>query len=304
MPARLVPSPLILAAAGVFIGSLLDAGVKGLAAGASVLTIMAWRFLFGAVYTGAAYIAARKPAPTWPAIRFHAFRALVQIGAALLFFWSLTQLALAEATTLGFTAALMIAPFARLLLGEKISAISGLAALIGFAGAAFAISSSPTGAPEGGDRLLGAMATLVSAVLYALYIVLLRLRTRSEDALTILTYSNVMAALFLSPVGLLFTPVPSLPQIGAFALVAVAGVSAWWLFTIAYSRAPAQHLAPLEYTALIWSAGLGVVFFSEAPGWRLYGGAAIIIAACLIVAFDQSFASRREARQPVSEITD
>jgi len=76
------------------------------------------------------------------------------------------------------------------------------------------------------------------------------------------------------------------------------------LLTLAYARAPAQQLAPLEYTALIWSALFGAVFFSEMPGWRLWAGAAIIIGACLLVAFENRFATRREAGLPASDLPE
>jgi len=72
--------------------------------------------------------------------------------------------------------------------------------------------------------------------------------------------------------------------------------------TLAYAKAKAQTLAPFEYTGLIWSALLGYVFFQEIPGWRVYAGAAIIIAACLVVAFETHFIARREARVPASDI--
>ncbi|MEQ9526938.1 MAG: hypothetical protein RIF42_00890, partial [Parvibaculaceae bacterium] len=59
-----------------------------------------------------------------------------------------------------------------------------------------------------------------------------------------------------------------------------------------------------EYTALIWSAILGLVFFDEWPGWQLWAGAVIIIASCLIVAFADHFRTRREAGLPVSDIPE
>jgi len=85
-------------------------------------------------------------------------------------------------------------------------------------------------------------------------------------------------------------------------LVAFLGIGIWWLMTLAYGRARAQTLAPFEYTGLIWSALLGYALFQEVPGWRVYAGAAIIIAACLVVAFETHFISRREARIPASDI--
>lgn len=84
----------------------------------------------------ALFLAARRRMPSWPATRFHALRSVAQVLSAVGFFYALTQIALAEAVVLGFTAALMIAPVARIVLGERISRTTLIASLVGFSGAA------------------------------------------------------------------------------------------------------------------------------------------------------------------------
>ena len=160
-----------------------------------------------------------------------------------------------------------------------------------------------TGAPEDGNRLYGTVSILVSAVLYALNIVLLRLRSKEEDSLTLVTFMNVFPALFLLPFMLFFSRwTPEAHSWGAMIGVAFLGIGIWWLMTLAYAKARAQTLAPFEYTGLIWSALLGYTFFQEIPGWRVWAGAGIIIAACLVVAFETHFIARREAKLPASDI--
>lgn len=299
-----LPHPILLVCFGVAFGCSVDAVMKHIMLGGTgVLTATSWRYILGSVIMLALFAATRRPVPALPAIRFHALRSLAQVISAFSFFYSLTQIALAEAVVMGFTAALMIAPIARVVLGEKMSPVTIGASLVGFAGAALAATAHTEGGPPDGNRLYGTAAILVSAVLYALNIVLLRLRTKEEDSLTLVTFMNVFPALFLLPFMLLFadwTPeTDAWPMMG---LVAFLGIGIWWLMTLAYGRAKAQVLAPFEYTGLIWSALLGYVFFQEVPGWRVYAGAAIIIAACLVVAFETHFVSRREAKIPASDI--
>ena len=229
---------------------------------------------------------------------------MIQLAAAFLFFWSLTQLALAEATVIGFTAALMVAPLAAIILGERITPMSIAAAVIGFAGAALSVSTATNGAPEDAERLLGAAAAFVAAFLYALTLVLIRLRSREEPPLVIATFSNVIPALFLLPFLVTGLPALDLSLLPIFVGLGIGGFGVWWLFSIAYSNAPAQRLAPFEYTALVWSAILGAIFFDEIPGWPLYVGAVIIVAACLLVAFEDRFETRRKARLPISDLPD
>lgn len=299
-----VPHPILLVCFGVIFGCGIDAVMKHIMlGGTNVLTATSWRYILGALIMIALFLASRRTMPGLPAIRFHALRSLAQVISAVAFFYSLTQIALAEAVVLGFTAALMIAPIARIILGEKISPVTIGASLIGFCGAALAATANTTGAPVDGNRLYGTSAVLGSAVLYALNIVLLRLRTKEEDSLTLVTFMNVFPALFLLPFLILFTdPLPRTEAWGPMVAVAFLGIGIWWLMTMAYSRAKAQTLAPFEYTGLIWSALLGYAFFQEIPGWRVWAGAAIIIAACLVVAFETHFIARREAKVPASDI--
>ncbi|MEL7128044.1 MAG: DMT family transporter [Pseudomonadota bacterium] len=297
-------SPLWIYALGVALGCVVDAIVKGVTAEMAVSTLLAWRFFFGGGFAMAAYIHARKPAPSWPAIRFHTFRATIQLLAAFLFFWALTQRSLADVTVIGFTAALMLAPIARVVLGEKITGLSIGAALVGFAGATFAISAETAGAPLGGNRALGAAAGFASAFLYALTLVLVRLRAREEDTLTIVTFTNVIGGLLLLPMTVWTLPGMDWSDFPVLVFLGALGTGVWFLFTIAYANAPAQRLAPIEYTSLIWAALLGAVFFGEVPGWQLYIGAVIIIAACLLVAFESRFRTRSETSLPASELPD
>ena len=298
------PHPILLVCFGVIFGCGVDAVMKAvMMGGTGVVTATTWRYILGAVIMVTLFVSAGRRMPAPEAIRFHALRSLAQVISAFFFFYSLTQIALAEAVVLGFTAALMIAPTARLILGEKMSPVTIIASLIGFCGAALAATAQTTGAPVDGNRVWGVGAILISAVLYAVNIVLLRLRSRQEDSLTLVTFMNVFPALFLLPFMLAFDAhLPATEAWPMMVLVAFLGIGIWWLMTMAYGRAKAQTLAPFEYTGLIWSALLGYVFFQEIPGWRVYGGAAIIIAACLVVAFDTHFAARREARMPVSDI--
>lgn len=293
--------PILIASLGVLSGAFLDGLVKGVTElqRIDVLTVTSWRFASAAVFSVCIFAILRKPVPSWSAIRFHLMRAVIQLTAALTFFWSLSQLALAEATVLGFTAALMLAPFAHFILKEQITAISILAAVVGFAGAIIAMSGDTAGVPENGNRVLGVISVLIAAVTYALTIILLRKRTLTEDSVTIVMMSNLLPALIIVPITICISmfgpaelfgiPIGQFPNIALIPIlisIGFFGMGIWWMFTLAYARAPARTLAPIEYTALIWAALIGFLFFGELPSWQLFLGAIIIICACLLVVFD------------------
>ncbi len=305
-----VSSPVLMALGGVVLGTVLDALVKGFASELPVLTIITWRFVFGAVITVGIYLAAGHRWPSIAAIRFHLLRSVFLAIAAVSFFWAVTQLALVEAIVLGFTAGLMIPPIARVLLGERMSPVFVGAGLVGFVGAAFATTGAVSHAPPDGQRALGFAAVLVTAFSYALSLVLLRLAARRGDAITTLMFNNVGPIIYIVPLLFLVSSVndsgaipivPTLSQMGVIIGLAVVGVATWWLLTQAYAKAEAQQLAPLDYSALVWSAGIGIIAFGEIPTLRLYFGAGLIILACLVVAFESRFVTRRETRLPPTD---
>ena len=317
MIARLASAPILLALMAILMGTGIDAMIKGIAPNAGLHHLLAWRFLFGALIALVIFRAQKRPRPGGAAIRFHTMRGLIQVATAFLFFYALTQLKLAEATTIGFTAALMVPGVAWLLLGERITPVAMFATLFGFAGAALAVSGAAPTEIVSNNRTLGLIAAFTSALLYALVLVMLRMRATHEDATTIAMFTNVVPALALLPISLGFPLAdmvwqgaaetslsPHWPDLAYFAMFGVLGYSVWYLMTLAYAQAPAQRLAPLEYTSLIWSALLGVVFFAEVPGWRLWAGAGLIIIACLIVAFEDRFRTRTKAGLPASDLPE
>ncbi len=304
MLARLLSAPLLIAVIAIGLGSGIDALVKGVAPNAGLHHLLAWRFLFGGLIALAVFRAQKRPMPSGEAIRFHTMRGLIQVGAAFTFFFALMHLPLAVATIIGFTAALMVPFVAWVLMRERVTPIALMATLIGFAGAILAI----TGRPENGQAselwVWGAASCFLAAFLYALVLVLLRMRATKEDATTIAMFTNVVPGIALLPITVGIFGAPDWSDIPIFLGFGVLGYAIWYLMTLAYARAPAQRLAPLEYTALIWSGIFGSIFFNEYPGWQTWVGAVIIIAACLIVAFEDRFKTRKETGQPVSDLPE
>ena len=296
--------PLLIALFAIGLGSGIDAIVKGVAPEAGLHHLLAWRFLFGGIIAFAVFRAQNRPAPSWEATRFHTFRGLIQLGGAFTFFYALMHLPLAVATIIGFTAALMVPFLAWLLMRERVSPVTLFATVIGFAGAALAITGRPQSGAASDQWILGAISCFAAAFLYALMLVMLRMRATKEDATTIAMFTNVVPGIAMLPVTLGFFGAVDWADILIFLMLGTLGYVMWYLMTLAYARAPAQRLAPLEYTALIWSGIFGSVFFAEYPGWQTWLGAAIIIGACLIVAFEERFVTRKETGLPVSDLPE
>lgn len=277
--------PLLLAVFGVMLGCVMDALVKGLGAAYSVVLIASSRYVFGAMFSGATVLALKRKLPGASGLRRHALRSVVIAVCSLLFFNCLTILPIAEATVLIFCAPLMIAPLAAWLLQEKIKPAAMLALAVGFIGVLVTVQGADGGA-ENVRRIEGVASGVAAAFLYALSMVLLRQLARNDDAVTTAFLSNLFPGIYLLPFALAMGVAPAPSDLPLFAMTGLVGFGMWFLLTTAYSRAQAQNVAAAEYTAIIWSAVLGYVFFAELPRWQVWAGAGVVIVAVMMAAWD------------------
>ena len=271
---------------GVFGGSCMDAIIKAVVAATDPVTVTLWRYGVGAALTGALYWRFGTKPISAQTLKGHAVRGVVIMTTGLTFFYALSVLPLAEATTYGFVAALLVAPLGAIVLKEAIRPIAVLGALIGFAGVAAAVGFAGDRAAHP-DRPLALAAIAISVVGYAMSLILLRKFSLRDDLWTVAFLGNAFPAAYLAPFALLLAAPAAPAAIPLLIVIGALGATLWLCLGWAYRHAPAQALAPLEYSAILWSAGLGYVFFNEVPAPSLYAGGALIIAACLLVAWDE-----------------
>jgi S-adenosylmethionine uptake transporter len=133
------------------------------------------------------------------------------------------------------------------------------------------------GAGLNGEVLIGAAAVILSAVGYALNIVVLRHRATRDPLSQIVLFQNLGPAVLLAvPVLWAWTP-PTLADTLLFALLGTIGVTAHTMLAHAFARIEAARLAPVGYVTLVWGVLFGFVFFAEVPGLATLAGAAIIV---------------------------
>jgi len=271
-----------VATLGIALFSGMDAVMKGLAIAIGAFNAVFWRMLLGLFLAGILYLPRRPARPSAQAMRYHIIRGLVGSVMALTFFWGLARMPLAEAVALSFVAPLMSLYLAAVLLKEPVGPRAVLASVVGLIGV-LVILSARIGTP--GDRdLWGAASVLVSATLYAYNIILMRQQALVAKPLEIAFYQYlvVLAALAVAaPFVATFPPAEHWPPLLFAALLALASLM---LLAWAYRRAEAHRLAPVEYTALIWAALFGLIFFAEPIAWTTLVGAALIVAGCVIAA--------------------
>lgn len=275
--------PFAVATVGIAFFSAMDAVMKALAIAIGAYNAVFWRVLVGAAVGGIVFFALRSPRPSRVAMRVHLIRGILSSFMALLFFWGLARVPLAQGVALAFVAPLIALYLAAILLKERIERRAILASLLGFAGV-LVILSAQAEADLGPEAFRGALAILASAVLYAYNIILMRQQALVAKPVEVAFMTGLIVTCCYLLAAPFFAEIPPRAELPSILAAALLGFGSLMLLSWAYARAEAQHLAPVEYTAFVWAALLGVLFFAEPVRPLTLVGAAMIVAACILAA--------------------
>lgn len=273
--------PFIATTLGIATFSVMDVAMKSASLATGVYTALLLRCAIGSVIMLPIWLLGGGRWPAWPTFRVHLTRSAVSAAMATLFFWGLVRTPIAEAIALSFISPLIALYLASVMLGEKIERRAIVASVLGLAGVAV-IALTPSAPGAVARSPLGIAAILASAVFYAWNLILQRQQAQAADPREIALFQNALVGVLLGVAAPWFFTVPDLPTLGTIGLSAVLVTVSLMMLAWAYARAEAQVLLPLEYTAFIWAALFGWLWFGERVTPASLAGAALIVVGCLI----------------------
>ncbi len=211
----------------------------------------------------------------------HLLRSLFSAIEVAGYYWAITLLPLADASTIYLAGPIYITALSAIFLREQVGWRRWAAVLIGFAGVLVALR--PTGdaatalSPQAAVALCGSFLYAVSQV------VTRRLRGTPTSFLV----ASQMAALLVLSIGSAAWGwvMPAPLDAAMMCLVGLLAMIAYFCANRALQLAPASVVAPFQYASIIGAIVLGYLVFAEIPAGRTLAGAAIIVAAgCFILA--------------------
>jgi S-adenosylmethionine uptake transporter len=213
--------------------------------------------------------------PSW---RLHAQRNIAGIASMWMSFYAISHLSLATATSLSYTSPLFIAAWVMWRSGTRDPfRIAALA--IGFAGVLVLLRPSVTEA-----QWLPAMIGLTGGALMAVaYLGLRVLGQAGEPEWRTVFYFALSASLS----GMLLLPLtgwvwPTATGWLALCSMAASGMLGQFAVTRAFGRGSALLSAALQYSTIVFTAGLGYLFWGDAPDALGWAGMGLIVLAGLI----------------------
>ena len=268
---------MLLMLASVALFSLMDAGLKLLAAHYPPFQVAALRGLSSLPLVLAWALWTVGPRALlrvrWP---LHLLRGVLGIAMMASFVYALKRLPLSTAYSIFFVAPLLITALSVPILGEKVGPRRWSAIAVGLVGVLVVLR--PTG--EGMLTWAG-LAVLVAAFGYAVSAIAVRVLARTDPSQAITFW---LLALMALGAGALALPgwVPLRAQdLWIVGGIGVAGAIGQYAITEAFRLAEASRVAPLEYSALVWGLLLDLTLWGVLPDAVTWIGAAIIIASGL-----------------------
>ena len=224
-------------------------------------------------------------------IGLHAVRGVLNALAMLCYFYALTVTPLATAAALGFTAPLFATLLAIPILGERVGIRRWVGMALGFAGTLIVLR------PGFEALTIGVVLLLVSSLLWAGALVIIKILARTEGSLTITLY----ASLFLTPITGAFALFdwrwPSMDMMLVLLGISILGTITQISIAQAFHEAEASLVLPVDFTKLLWASLLGYVFFDESPDPLAIVGGAVILFAVIYIAYREA----ASGKAPISE---
>ncbi|MCP4768110.1 MAG: DMT family transporter [Gammaproteobacteria bacterium] len=213
---------------------------------------------------------------------------LMRIGCALVAmlcgFTAIIHMPMAEATAIFFAKSFFVTIFAVFFLAEVVGVYRWGAVLVGFVGVMIMLQ------PGTDNFSIYGIASLVGAAGAAGVMILLRLLTRRDSAVTIMTYGSFGVGLVMIVPGIYFWQSPTAAEWFLLAAVGVVSYFGQKCNIFAYKHGEASLLASLDYVRLLWATLFGFLVFDQFPGLSTWFGAVIVIVAAIFTIY-------REARR-------
>jgi len=220
-------------------------------------------------------------------IGLHALRGVINMAAMLMFFTALAISPIAKVTALGFTAPIFMAILAVLVLGERFRIYRWSAIFLGFVGMLIILRPGLVAIDTGALLVIG------SAALWAVAMIIIKIQSRTESSLTIVAYMGIFLGVFsIAPAVWVWQPF-GLQTLMFMVLIGLFGSIAQMAISESLKETDSTALMPFDFLKLIWTAMIGVWFFSEIPDIYTWIGATVIFLSGLFIAIRERSIQRQ-----------
>jgi len=134
------------------------------------------------------------------------------------------------------------------------------------------------------NNFVGMTAMLLSAVIYALAVIIFKKESGKYSEYEIIFYQNIIGSVLFIPFILVNKPLPTLPQISlGIVYGTLIGLVGFVFFFSALKKIKVSTVSLLSYIEVISAIILAIIFFQETLTWNMVVGGLLIILATTLV---------------------
>ncbi len=209
-----------------------------------------------------------------------------------------THVGLARSQAILAATPIFVALLSMPLLGERVGWRRWTAIVIGLSGVLLILK------PDGASFEMQLLLPLLGGLMFAVYVILTRLVSRTDTAATSFFYIGVAGAGAISLVGPFYWTSLAPADWFWMGLLCITGMASHYFLIRAYDLLDAAAVQPLTYLQVAFAAAIGVTIFGEALNLPMIAGSAIVVSAGIFTIWRESVVSRRRAAQiPMSAET-
>ena len=223
-------------------------------------------------------------------VRLHILRILGAFTALYLGFVTVSNIAFADATALGFLQVIFVALIARLALKEEVTMRRCLTITLGFTGVMLVVQPSFSG-----NEFVYVMTGVAAAIGAAIAVTCVRAVAQTEPKITLLAYQAICVGLIALIPAIYQWQTPTIEDLLWLLSIGVISSIAQYVGISAYKWAEANIIANVEYVKIIYSVLIGWMLFSELPNMWAFVGVLTILASALIPMVWSYFESKKES---------
>jgi len=218
-------------------------------------------------------------------LKTHILRGFFNTALLVLIVFGLSKLNLPEFYTIIFCTPFITTLMARVFFKEHISPYGLMAIIVGFCGV-LTIMRPGTGVFDPWLLL-----PLAATIFISCFSLLAKKFGNDETIISFGFYSAITNFTLVSIPVLFLFDLPSAKHIPLFLTVGFAGTAGLILNALAFRKAKAILIAPIQYTQMLWGILFGILIFNKSPDlWTLAGAAIIIIGGILLLHSDKKAA--------------
>ncbi|WP_170325810.1 DMT family transporter [Ruegeria arenilitoris] len=250
------------------------------------------RFVFGLVFL----LPALKLVLTTHLTRRHltlfGIRGIVHAVAVMLWFFSMTQIPLAEVTAMNYMTPVYVTLGAALFLGEKLAFRRIAAICVAIIGVIIILRPGFREISAGHLTMLGTSLGLGGSYLIAKALV------RDLPPSVVVAHMSIWVTIALIPFAVAVWTPPSLRDLGVLFLVASFATAGHYFMTIALKAAPVAVTQPVTFLQLIWATLVGALVFHESVDAWVVAGGTLILSAVSFIAWREAVLNRGNLTTP------